>query len=615
MESFEKGWSMTEKEEYQQYLKQHQSAQAPKAQDAEAAEYQQYLKEMEALQAPPEVANPAVVAARNFAQGGSANFSDEIAGLTEAAGRVIGLKGAGESDDSKLVNFPSLAEEGPTLDWETLRDAYRSTKQKEREKLKQDKKDNPALANTANIVGAVVSPVNKLAKGMSLAKGGMTVGGISGFGGSDSDSVVGNLVDTGIGMVAGGTVGKVVEKAAPVFKGGTDKIGQKAKAGAEWLSARAQGLERATAKKLGPERVKEIGRQGLNNGLMNLRGGTDEMIAKNEALKKGAMDARAAVYDKIDEAGASTFNPLEVAAKVEEKILKGLDRSHDDTQEIIKALEPHLSNILSRGEGNTSMAAAQKLINGLSEKAKFDTSRSSTQNRIAKEVYHTVRDAINRSAGDSAEKLGEKGLRQTVEAANKTYATGMGASTLLKNKGARETGNNIFGLTDTITGTGAGMYGLTTGDWDTALGAIATKKVLGKYGAKVGARALDSLSKSFSKTPTAAAAIQKNPNVVSAILKGFEERLPSMPKAAQRTGSPDGETSVADLKGEKKWAVDGLAKVIEHSGEEFASENIVQAIISTPQGRQLLVQASDLKPGSKAMENIVSKMKNQIGEK
>lgn len=563
--------------------------------------------------AKPEPTSSAPLAAvRNFVQGATANFSDEVAGGVEAAGRALGVKGLGVGD----IRDVSLSDDGPTVDWQILKEAYRRARDQERSDLKRDKKERPVLSGASQLAGAIASPINKIAPHTTLAKSGAIIGGVTGLGGSEADSVGGALLDTATGAVVGGTVGKVIDKASPLLKKGAEKIGDTSKTSAEWLSARAQGLERGTAKKLGSEKVKEIGRQGLDKGLLNLRDNADDMIANNQAIKSKAMDARRAAYDLIDEKGASSFNPLEVAAKVEQKLLGGKNRNHDDVKELAAAIEPHLSNILSRGEGNISMKAAQDLVNSFSKKAKFDSSRSTLANDVAKDVYHIVRDSINESAEKAADKLGTPGLRKLIEQSNKTFFVAKNAEKLLSNKQARETGNKIFGLTDTIAG-GAGLsYGALTGDWENAVGLVLAKKGLEKYGSKLGAKALDRVAKSFASTPNAAKLIQGKPGLFGAIVKGLTPK-PSTPLKAADKGAPmDGDSAIADIRGENKWSVDGYARLLESDKSgRFSDEALTEKLFSSKKGKSLLAQASAAKPGSKAFEKIKADIIKFGGEK
>lgn len=550
-----------------------------------------------------------VVAARNAAQGYTGGFSDEIAGGVEAAGRVVGLKGLGVGDIRNL----SFSSDGPTLNPEKIKQAYRDARNQEQGDLKTDMKERPGLATTANIATSLFSPINKLAKGASLLKGGALIGGVNALGASEAEDLTGLVKDTATGALTGAAVGGVVGKASEKLKGAGEKLSAKTKDLAEKFAARSLGAERGTINKLGAKNVQNAGRQALDKGIITSLGNTEGKIAANEALKQGAIADRAASYQKIDKAGASTFNPLEVATKVEEKIIGNANKSFDDTKEAMQALKPHIDNILSRGDGNITMEAAQDLVESFGKKAKFDTSRSSLANDTAKQVYRVVRESINEAADKSANKVGGESLKKGIEKANQTYASGMTATKLLKNKLAREQGNNILGLTDAITGAGSLGYGATTGDWGTAAAVIGGKKVLQKYGTQNAALALDKISKSLAGSPALAKVAQNNPRIIQAIVSTIEAKSSRLPRAAEQRQGVDGGSSVASIKGENKWAVDGYAKVLEQDGS-FENEAFISKALSNPKSKKLLVQASMLTPGSKQMANIITQLKQMDGQ-
>lgn len=68
-------------------------------------------------------------------------------------------------------------------------------------------------------------------------------------------------------------------------------------------------------------------------------------------------------------------------------------------------------------------------------------------------------------------------------------------------------------------------------------------------------------------------------------------------------------------KGKEKWANDGFDKILQHSNDTSFLDLIKvnrEKLFSDPKNKELLIQASDLKPGSKAMEKVVSKIKSKI---
>jgi hypothetical protein len=70
--------------------------------------------------------------------------------------------------------------------------------------------------------------------------------------------------------------------------------------------------------------------------------------------------------------------------------------------------------------------------------------------------------------------------------------------------------------------------------------------------------------------------------------------------------------AVVAVKGQDRWASLGAAKLADHiermgDKAEISAED-VDALSKTPQGKQLLIQASDLEPGSAAMRNLVKQI-------
>lgn len=167
---------------------------------------------------------PSAVASaiRQTAQGFTGGFSDEIAGVTEAAGRIVGVDGLGGA----MKNI-SLNPDGMTFSKEDIQRAYESGRDQERQVLKKDSEANPGTSLAANIIGGVASPINKIAKGMSVAKTGATLGGVYGLGSSESDTALGMAGDTLTGAGTGLVLGKGLEKLGNAVAPTAEKIADK----------------------------------------------------------------------------------------------------------------------------------------------------------------------------------------------------------------------------------------------------------------------------------------------------------------------------------------------------------------------------------------------------
>lgn len=78
---------------------------------------------------------------------------------------------------------------------------------------------------------------------------------------------------------------------------------------------------------------------------------------------------------------------------------------------------------------------------------------------------------------------------------------------------------------------------------------------------------------------------------------------------------PDLTPTKAPTKGPAKWQADGLKNLQDHvktDDDRAIIENSRSKLMATQKGRDLLVQASDLKPGSRAMDNLVGRIKNHL---
>lgn len=474
-------------------------------------------------------------AIRQGLSGLTSGFSDELVGAGEAAGRALGVEGAGSRSPLDM----SLTEDGPTLDWQTLRDAYRMARDKERGGLKRDEKYNPGTSMAANLGGAMLSPVNKLGGSASLAKQAGLIGGINGLGGSDKEDLGGMAIDTGVGTALGLGIGKAADVASPLLQSGIEKMSGGARSAAETLAGRALGAERGSIKKLGFDKVKAAGAQALDEGALPIFGGTGELIERNQALKDRGGKMMGEAFDAIDNAGASTFNPLDIATKVDTELSPTYRTAINKGE--TNQFENTIESILARGDGNIPLREAQRLKQEIKSVA-YPGGRKpidpTPKQQMAMDAYRIVNQGIDDAVAKGTDAVENAGLSDLLAQGKELYGNSKTSEALLRNKQAREQGNKLFGLTDTITGVGALGYGGATDDWKGAGGLMLAKKGLEKYGAKVGAHGLDKISKLLMKSPQLAETFSKNPNVVNSIAQKIESHLSPGIKAADNDVQP-----------------------------------------------------------------------------
>lgn len=247
-------------------------------------------------------------ALRKAAQGALFGFSDEIAGWTEKTGRRFGVKGAG----GPLQDVQWTGAE-PTSDPVELEKAYTEGRDAERERLRIDAETNPMVSGAAELGAAILSPANKVASGLSLAKGGALLGGLYGLGSSERESALGNIGDAALGAGTGAILGK-----------GIDKL---SKAVAPTSQALAQKISPALEKKNTKQIVEAADRLGIKvtPGMLDETGFVQRLeytLANSPSLFGQAVQRnQKAVLDKLDDAvatatkDASSLSPFQIGEK------------------------------------------------------------------------------------------------------------------------------------------------------------------------------------------------------------------------------------------------------------------------------------------------------------
>jgi hypothetical protein len=333
------------------------------------------------------------------------------------------------------------------------------------------------------------------------------------------------------GQMLGKGVGHLAEKAQPFL----EDTGEGARKMAKRFGARALGAERGTIKKLGADKVESLGGYALDEGLLSPLASTDDVIARNAAKKAEGAAKMNEAYSAIDDAGASLFNPLDVATKVDNEI-GGFYRSPINRGET-NQLENTLESILMRGGDNIPLKDAQALKQELGKVANWKNNVSVTEKeRMAREAYGIVSSSIDDAAEAGANIIGKDGIADVLKHGKKLYGNAKGAEDLLTNKLAREQGNSLMGLTDHIAGTGAmGAMG------PAGMGVVAAKKGIERFGAQNAALGLDKIAKALMKSPQMAAQAQSNPSAFKSMVQmlgsraGNMESAPmSMPRAADK---------------------------------------------------------------------------------
>lgn len=376
-------------------------------------------------------------------------------------------------------------------------DLYKQYRDESRSNYNAAEEANPITYGGGQIAGGVGSlliPGLNVAKGAGLAatagKAALQ-GGLTGIGSSEADDLSGLAKDAASGAAIGGVLGS----AGHAIGAAIPKVGEALDSTAEKLAGRALGAERGTFKKLGEDKIREAGRYALDEGIVTPLASTESMAARNAATQQRAGRGMGDVYKAIDEQGASSFNPLDVAGKVDEKV-GSFWRSPINRGET-NQLENTLESILMRGDKNIPLTEAQTLKQELGKVANWKNTLNITdKERMARDAYGVVSGAIDDATEQGAKAIGKEALTDTLKQSKKLFGNSKTAEELLSNKQAREQGNRMFGLTDSIVGAGAFAGGPAT-----SLAAVGTKKLAERYGMQTAAYSADKLANIVKSTP------------------------------------------------------------------------------------------------------------------
>lgn len=401
------------------------------------------------------------------------------------------------------------------------------------------------------------------------------------------------FVEGATSELGGQAVSKVVEKGAKAAIG----AGKGLKNSAEELYARSLGLDKPRANQIGDiQDIRDVGRFARDQGIITPFATAESMTAKNEAIKKQGGEMMGDVYKQIDDAGASTFNPLETAAEVDKK-LGGFYRSPINKAETSQ-LENTLESIVMRGDKNISLQEAQILKEELSGVANWKKNPAdlTPKEKMAQDAYFIVSDGIDKAAEAGAKTIGKEGLEQVLTQGKKLYSQGKTVEKLLINK-TNKGSNNVLGLTDFITGAaGLGAAALNPATAPAALSLFVGKKYLDKYGAQQTGIVLDKISKQLLQSTALKEMAKKSPQAFEQIVKStisgyFAEKEKPAPKSG-----PD------------KWVHTGSMKVLD--ADPTFDPTFLNQIKGQKKFRDILIRASELPAKSNKIDDSVEQIKS-----
>lgn len=432
------------------------------------------------------------------------------------------------------------------------------------------------------VVGAVGGPVGSVAGAGLGAAGGKALENIIESQFFDEPKTTRQLfvepAVEGLQGAAGEMGGQIASKGLQM---GLQSFQPKIASEAERMAARALGAERGTIKKLGADKIQQVGRYALDENLLSPLASTDDVVAANLAAQQRGGKMMGDVYKAIDEANASTFNPLEVAGKVD-KELGGFYRDPLN-KGVTNQLENTLESILMRGDKPIPIVEAQKLKETLGRAANWKNNLVVTEKeKLAREAYSIVNQAIDEAVDTGSKAIGTDKIVQNLQRGKELFGNSKTAEELLTNKFAREQGNKLMGLTDTI----ATSQAMSTAG-PAGIAAYPLKRGLEAYGAQNMALQLDKLSKSLLQSPYMQEIQRANPSLfkqfVSRMTQQLQPKIQDQPQ--EQESKPIDKNKILEKAKGSKYA-GALQNAANNGDQSFNAAHYV--LYSQPEYRQML---------------------------
>jgi hypothetical protein len=397
---------------------------------------------------------------------------------------------------------------------------------------------------------------------------------------------IGDAVQAGV-KAAGGVLGSGVEAV-------TGPVANALKSFAAEKAVTATGATGVQAAKFAPEAAQEL----LDQGIVKF-GDSQSKIAQKatDALAQSGKKIGDVLAD-LDKRGA-TVDQADIVSSLRKRASDlGKDPSQFGVSDSLNKLADRIEATIGDGNSSVPLGQAEATKRGFQAAANYNSAPLDLS--VSKEAAGIYRQAVE----DAATKFDPKAA-EAFAAEKKSYqlmspvqeAAAKRASTL-----AQSPHGGLMDTVATIAGEGAaGVPG--------AIVAPIARRAVATRLASSEAAAANAAGNFLSKAPAAAtsAANAAAPAAPTAIRAAIAS-APLAPSALRVAGQP-GQPNRSPAKGPDAWAQSGLQKLgIQDTG-------LTQRLLSDPKAKQLLIQASDMAPGSKAMSKIMSQIQSGWGAK
>lgn len=468
---------------------------------------------------------------------------------------------------------------------------YLKSRDENLKRLELERQEHPIASGVGTLAGigaGALIPVGAAAKGASLgqkvvqgAKAGALMGAIANPGDVEGEvdptQLDSRLKNAGVGLAVGGAIPVVAQGTS----GLSNKVSNFLRDKAALKATRALGMpgQKLAEKMAANGQDVELGRDLLDSGAIPVLGTPKSISARVEALKE---KTGAQIGELLDRGGnAKLIDSQKLGLQILDSPELQAMRKTPGMESTVAAIEKQVETLASNGE--LSLKETQALRQGIDRSINFN--KAAPEMRGAQEGLYKQRTALRDAMNEAVNSLSPGDQKDALLVANRRYGSLSTAGDILEKEIGRNQSNRAISGTDTM----AGVAGLLKGGPAYAALATAANKFGRTFGNSIQARAYDALA--------------KKGQIPKPILDAVEKGSVSIGNAIRMLNQPELEHAVAMAsaeapKGEDRWAQSGIDKL---GIKDPAS---AQRLLQSKEGKRLLIQASDLTPGSRAMQRI-----------
>lgn len=562
----------------------------------------------------------AQTALEHFGNGAAAKYLPQLQAGTEKAVNAIG-----DAKDSALgvLGLDKLASVDYQLRKQGFKipdETYLQMRDQNIARMKKEKADNPITASIADTAGMLdagiaaapllpeAAPAATLAGKMlngafAMGKAGATYGALSNPGDQEGKLAPFQPLQRTENALDSGAAGVLFGSGAPLAGAAALKVGNKMASSAEKLAVNATGATGKQASKFAPG----AGRELLDRGIVSFGDNQENIARKAGAAVDAANEQIDSSLAKLKEQGV-TVDTNKIKEGIQKKINElGADPSQADISKLLKGELDNLETSTKvRGteenpETKWPITDAENTKRGYNRKAGnwMDPEKGQT----GKEMYQAFRGAV-----EDAAQAADPETAKLFEEGKKSYGLLKPIQEAAERRAMTTNQHPAGGFLDMA----ATVAGETAGGPVMAIAAPVARRLISPRVASTLASSADGVSKLLRSVPQFAELESTQPNAFKALVSKISSS--GDPSLSNVASAPD---QAPPTKGPEKWANDGLNNLLQHT-DKTDDQNVLNknkgSMLSDPKTKNLLVTASDLKPGSKAMEDILKRVKAKIGD-